>query len=1344
METEVNGFLLGIGLVCATALLGSMPSARADEPDIDREEEWMLSNFDGIYNGQFGNQQVPPNVSGGVGKQGILQTVNTVAAYYPKSGPEARVPYWSISLSGANSAFPASGTTYDPRAWYDAETGRFVIAVLEIQNFVPKKSYLHLAISKAGHPMGKPDPGQAGARLFDASEWHRFRYDLTRRSGEFSESAPGGADYPALGVDASYLYLTANFREIADSGSGLRFSGELEEAGIFVFDKASLFAGTGADPNGYAPPTAIPRTYFPSPTDGSILPAMTWEPARTQPAQDAAFLSLDQDAVDTFVDIFYTRYPGGTGFVTEDDQTDHDDMLLPPPMVQPGAAPPIATRGDRMTAAVRFKGTYTGAFVAKDNNDERPVIRLVTVAPGGGNAYTIQQLEQETGVMPSLAAGPDRICLAFTSSSTVHNPAIMVRFLERTNGTAEFYTGSSRTILESATPYLGSGVGVGVAEWGDYAHVSTDPDNHTFWVCQPYARGPGPNEWGTRWFNLTADSSGLREFSKQIHLTTATDPTPQFGTVIPQGEVGTPVRTIKVKQGHQLNLNVEIAPEFPGDPILSVVRWYRDGVALDEFPGTQISIPSVTLGHQGYYHVTATNNADELSYSEEIYLDVVVPPVATMNQSTLRLHPAGNSYLEVLPDPALRAEMDVLGYSWNRVQGVNILDGKVRGFTGINSAAAAAAVDGQWVCTVSNMTGSTAVSANVMAGPRVLQDPMLPSGAPVLGPTLEMPVEVTGISDLGAAAEVRADFTGYASTPWRQAVAGGVHSVAWRKDDLTLPMGGRFSGQGSAAANTWRLFIASPDYEDEGMYDCVVTDVWGAGRAVVSGKRQLILTPLAPPYITVLLSNWPEPRTNSGMVYDSQRKRTVLFGGEAFGPNPRSTSPNAVHFSSNDTWEWDGKVWLKRNPATRPPPMSSFGIAYDNIRGRTVVFGGYRDTPPNYTPGYEVIHNDVWEWDGNNWTHVIPSFSPPARLNPVMCFDSARGEVLMLGGSNFNPEPADYYGARKTLWGWNGVQWTQRGILPNGSAEPYVSGSHAFAFDPGRGRAVLFGPFGENSYPVWEWDGTVWARVIPPITLRVMESRFSGPAFFDPVRRRVGLPIVTNNVYPGISPTVPLVLWWDGSSFLKGETSTVDDINNTVLTGTDGGPFGAITDLTAFDIHRRCLVWHDSPNFINSGSAYTREMHFSAKAKHLHQPVEVAFAPGGVIQLRSIQAGQRPLTYQWFKDGVPISNGGRFSGANTATLSISGATGADTGNYTVQVTNAGGQITTPAIRVIGQGSGLAISVQGSGLVLTWSGSNGVLETSTTLEGAWTTIPGATSPYPAPTDEPRRFYRVRYP
>jgi hypothetical protein len=62
-------------------------------------------------------------------------------------------------------------------------------------------------------------------------------------------------------------------------------------------------------------------------------------------------------------------------------------------------------------------------------------------------------------------------------------------------------------------------------------------------------------------------------------------------------------------------------------------------------------------------------------------------------------------------------------------------------------------------------------------------------------------------------------------------------------------------------------------------------------------------------------------------------------------------------------------VWQQRFPAVSPPARYGFGIAYDSLRSKTVLFGG--STITSYL-------NDTWEWDGVTWSEKKPTVSPPA------------------------------------------------------------------------------------------------------------------------------------------------------------------------------------------------------------------------------------------------------------------------------------------------------------------------------------------------------------------------------
>ncbi|WP_184208965.1 immunoglobulin domain-containing protein [Prosthecobacter dejongeii] len=94
-----------------------------------------------------------------------------------------------------------------------------------------------------------------------------------------------------------------------------------------------------------------------------------------------------------------------------------------------------------------------------------------------------------------------------------------------------------------------------------------------------------------------------------------------------------------------------------------------------------------------------------------------------------------------------------------------------------------------------------------------------------------------------------------------------------------------------------------------------------------------------------------------------------------------------------------------------------------------------------------------------------------------------------------------------------------------------------------------------------------------------------------------------------------------------------------------------------------------------------------AKLNVLYAPVVVSSPAsaspdrGATLILTAEVLAATPATYEWRRDGGLIQNGGRYSGANTATLIIASANNADDGLYTLTVTNSQGTASTPPASV---------------------------------------------------------------
>jgi hypothetical protein len=151
-------------------------------------------------------------------------------------------------------------------------------------------------------------------------------------------------------------------------------------------------------------------------------------------------------------------------------------------------------------------------------------------------------------------------------------------------------------------------------------------------------------------------------------------------------------------------------------------------------------------------------------------------------------------------------------------------------------------------------------------------------------------------------------------------------------------------------------------------------------------------------------------------------------------------------------------------PAHTPQPRFDAAAAYDPIRHRIVIFGGYS---LNY--GGEL--QDTWEYDGVDWTAKSPATLPSDRAGAAMTFDANLGKLLMFGGATSD----DSYGSLKNeTWLLTGGRWQQ--LFP--ATSPTARGSASLGYDPVRDQAVLYGGFDATQAELddtWLWDGQNWS-----------------------------------------------------------------------------------------------------------------------------------------------------------------------------------------------------------------------------------------------------------------------------
>ena len=71
--------------------------------------------------------------------------------------------------------------------------------------------------------------------------------------------------------------------------------------------------------------------------------------------------------------------------------------------------------------------------------------------------------------------------------------------------------------------------------------------------------------------------------------------------------------------------------------------------------------------------------------------------------------------------------------------------------------------------------------------------------------------------------------------------------------------------------------------------------------------------------------------------------------------------------------------------------------------------------------------------------------------------------------------------------------------------------------------------------------------------------------------------------------------------------------------------------------------------------------------------------PGSKVHFSVKATGTGRLSYQWQKDGVSLTDGGRIKGASTSTLSITAVQKSDEGGYACVVSNNDGTDTCTSV-----------------------------------------------------------------
>ena len=196
----------------------------------------------------------------------------------------------------------------------------------------------------------------------------------------------------------------------------------------------------------------------------------------------------------------------------------------------------------------------------------------------------------------------------------------------------------------------------------------------------------------------------------------------------------------------------------------------------------------------------------------------------------------------------------------------------------------------------------------------------------------------------------------------------------------------------------------------------------------------------------------PESRSFHSAVYDSRRRRMIVYGGMTqYGP-------------LGEVWAFplDGSSGWARIETNGVQPVARSGhvAVYDSVGDRMVVFGGAIGSIPV---------DDTWELLLSGlptWNPIPTSVRPPARAMPAAGYDPLRRRIVMVGGEGTGSAPLS-------------DQWTfdlsgSSGWAPaasNGSS-PSARWGAAAAFDEDHDQFLVLG--GTRTTDPQTFDSNAW------------------------------------------------------------------------------------------------------------------------------------------------------------------------------------------------------------------------------------------------------------------------------
>jgi hypothetical protein len=396
---------------------------------------------------------IPYDAAIAVGPNHVVVMTNARWSVYSKTGTLLRGPTSFGTWWGS-----AAGEPFDPKCFYDAVAGRFVMLTTSAKNNLAN---FYVSVSQTSDPTGA---------------WYNYTLD-DKLDGTTATSNWG--DYPGLGYDDNNVYIGAN--QYSLGGNSFQYPK------VRVLKKSQLYAGT-----------SVTWTDFTRLTNGDGTLAFTVRPARCLSTSTSEYLLATRPSGGSSVTVYRIDNPASGPVIARTDSVSVGSYSVPPDAQQPGTGTLVATNDCRTQDCVWKSGLLYTGFTEKYGTRYRSQKNVVAA---------VRYLKIDTS---TAFASKD---ITYTASGihmyfpavTVDSRGNMVMVYSRSSSTeyaSLYYTGM--TTAESniePSARLKAGVGVNTTgRWGDYSGVANDGTT-SIWLYGGWANSG--NAWAT-WVGQTS------------------------------------------------------------------------------------------------------------------------------------------------------------------------------------------------------------------------------------------------------------------------------------------------------------------------------------------------------------------------------------------------------------------------------------------------------------------------------------------------------------------------------------------------------------------------------------------------------------------------------------------------------------------------------------------------------------------------------------------------------------------------------------------------------------------------------------------------------------------------